>query len=134
MIRTPDRESVKREYLRAKAHYQRLGVPDNIKLVTYAEGVTPLGDSETLAVVQESLGLRQPPVITPHEGPPNVEAIRERIAARQKQQIGELTRHTQRLMHLSDKAVTSTGRGRTVRRWLSGKRLRKRTGPRSTMS
>ncbi len=104
VIRTPDRESVKREYLRAKAHYQHLGVPDNIKLVTYAEGVTPLGDSETLAVVQESLGLRQPPVITPNEGPPNVEAIRERIAARQKQQIGELTRHTQRLMHLSDKA------------------------------
>ena len=104
VIRTPDRESVKREYLRAKAHYQRLGVPDNIKLVTYAEGVTPLGDSETLAVVQESLGLRQPPVITPNEGPPNVEAIRERIATRQKQQIGELTRHTQRLMHLSDKA------------------------------
>ncbi|RLS56288.1 MAG: hypothetical protein DWH91_07095 [Planctomycetota bacterium] len=104
MIRTPEIESVKREYARAKAHYQELGVPDNIRLVANADGPTPLGDQETLAIINETLSITQPPVITPNEGPPNEEAIRQRIAARQKQQIGELTRHTQRLMHLSDKA------------------------------
>ena len=103
VIRTPDIESVKREYLRAKDHYRQLGVPDNIKLVSYANASTPLGDPETIGLVNETLDINQPPVITPNEGPPDEEALRQRIAARQKRQFEELRQYTQRLMHVSDK-------------------------------
>ncbi len=103
VIRTPDIESVKREFVRAKAHYQLLGVPNNIKLISYADGPAHLGNQETIGLVNESFNINQPPVITTNEGPPDEEALRQRIAARQKRQFEELRQYTQRLMHVSDK-------------------------------
>lgn len=111
-IRTPSTDSVEREFTRARVHYEKLGHSDRIRLIQSENGIGPAGSAEVIAALASALSLpdfkpvdlvTDPELIKFNEPKENPE-WRGYIAARQKQQIGELTRHTQRLMHLSDKA------------------------------
>ena len=100
-IRTPVIASVEREFARAKAHFDKLGAGDNIRLIKSGDGTGPAGASKTVALIQKAFnaeGVRQSKIEEPDD-----EKLRQRILARQKRQFEELRRHTQRLMHLSDK-------------------------------
>ncbi len=100
-IRTPVIDSVEREFARAKAHFDKLGAGDNIRLIKSGDGTGPAGASKTVALIQKAFnaeGVRHPLIEEPED-----ESHRQHIIARQKRQFEELRRHTQRLMHLSDK-------------------------------
>ncbi len=101
-IRTPAIDSVEREFARAKAHFDKLGAGDKIRLIKSGDGTGPLGTPETMALIQKALHAEDAKPFTPEE-PKEDEVLRQRIAARQKRQFEELRLHTQRLMHLSDK-------------------------------
>lgn len=101
-VRTAAIDSVEREFARAKSHYEKLGEPDSILLLKSGDGTGPVGSDRLFELLRRSMKTEktksEPEEIKTDDDLPM------RIAARQKQQIGELTRHTQRLMHLSDKA------------------------------
>ncbi len=107
-IRTPAIDSVEREFVRAKAHYEKLGRADHIQLIKSGDGTGPAGDGKTIATIAKILRLddfapvRELPQLPLDELQEN-DNWRAAIAERQRRQIGELLRHTQRLMHLSDK-------------------------------
>ena len=102
VIRTPAIDSVEREFVRAKTHYEKLGCADQLTLIKSGDGTGHVGAEATMGLVRKLMKTEKGDnkLVEPQEN----EALRQRIAARQKQQVGELTRHTQRLMHLSDKA------------------------------
>ncbi len=125
VIRTPQLDSVEREFVRAKDHFERLGNANNIVLIKSGDGTGPAGCAATLAAVRQAFGLE---AIPGEERDPAQDAardaarmsirvagswnrditvedaeVRASIAARQKRQFEELRLHTQRLMHLSDK-------------------------------
>lgn len=107
VIRTASADSVEREFTRARSHYEKLGMGDRIHLVKSGDGSGPVGTFETMKLVEKQFrkaGHTWKPLPTWEGETADDEPLRQRIASRQKQQIGELTRHTQRLMHLSDKA------------------------------
>ena len=107
VIRTPGIDSVEREFARAKAHFDKLGAGDKLRLIKSGDGTGPIGAPETMALVQEALQITNAQLsiakaFRPEE-PNEDEALRQRIAARQKRQFEELRQYTQRLMHVSDK-------------------------------
>ncbi len=102
VIRTPKIDSVEREFARAKAHFDKLGAGDQIRLIKSGDGNGPIGVPETMALVQKALHVTDVKPFTTEE-PKENEALRQRIAARQKRQFEEMRQYTQRLMHVSDK-------------------------------
>ena len=102
VIRTPVLASVEHEFARAKVHFEKLQAVDKIRLVKSGDGTGPLGATETIVFVQKALNITNPEQQDLLNGEED-EMIRQRIADRQKRQFEELRRHTQRLMHLSDK-------------------------------
>ncbi|MFO1007059.1 MAG: hypothetical protein U0929_13950 [Planctomycetaceae bacterium] len=102
VLRTPPLESVEREFARAKTHYEKLGATDMIHLIKSGDGTGPVGTSETMTLVKQTLS-PTPPESIRHEDPDESETQRQYIAARQKRQCEELRQYNQRLMHVSDK-------------------------------
>ena len=107
-IRTPPIDSVEREFARAKVHFEKLGKADNIQLIKSGDGTGPVGSAETIKSLAKLLDLENFEPVTELPELPLSELKenpewRSFIAERQRRQIGELTRHTQRLMHVSDK-------------------------------
>lgn len=97
-IVTADVESVRREFTRAREHYDRLGSDDNIKLVISADGTGPAFSAEAGQELLSVLGLESP------KRGRGVALVDSTAAERvQQQQVDELNRFTQRLMHSSDK-------------------------------
>jgi cephalosporin-C deacetylase-like acetyl esterase len=101
-IRIPSIDSIKREFDRAKAHFDKLGVGEKIRLIKSGDGTGPAGAQETMTLVKKAFEIADRRLKKPIDWKDD-EALRQRIAARQKRQFEELRRHTQRLMHLSDK-------------------------------
>lgn len=101
-VRTAAINSVEREFARAKSHYEKLGEPESILLLKSGDGTGPVGSDRLFELLRRSMKTEKTKSV-PEEIKTD-DDLPKRIAARQKQQIGELTRHTQRLMHLSDKA------------------------------
>ena len=103
MIRTAKVDSVGREFARAKAHYEKLGQGNKIALVKSGNGTGPAGGDDVFAAITPFVLNRKDRIAyEPHEPKAN-EVTDRKIASRQKRQFEELRRHTQRLMHLSDK-------------------------------
>jgi len=101
VIRTPPVDAVEREFARAKTHFEKLGAADKITFIKSGDGTGHAGAEETMELVRQLMATKKKEYRAAE--PKEDEKLRQRIAARQKQQIGELTRHTQRLMHISDK-------------------------------
>ena len=103
VIRTAKLDSVEREFERAKVHYVKLGKGDNITLVKSGDGQGPIGSDAMFEAIRPLVPAREDSIEYEPKKPVNDPVSQSSIADRQKRQIGELTRHTQRLMHLSDK-------------------------------
>ena len=102
VIRTPAIDSVEREFARAKVHFEKLGAGDKIRLIKSGDGTGPIGAPKTMAIVQQALQVKKVKPFQTNE-PKEDEALRQRIATRQKRQFEEMRQYTQRLMHVSDK-------------------------------
>jgi hypothetical protein len=101
-ITPPDPASVQREFARARAHYQQLGAAEEITLIPRRAGATGPISEEGLAAFLASLGIES--VAPPGDVPPPAEVDLAALdAARQKRLVGSLVRHTQMLLHRSDK-------------------------------
>ncbi|MCA9075190.1 MAG: hypothetical protein KDA93_09160 [Planctomycetaceae bacterium] len=97
VIRTTDVESVRREYDRASQHFEQLHLPDHLRLVVSQKGNGPAFSSEATEAITSALGLdNQSLVEIPLIDAPDP-------VAREKRQMDELIRFTQRLLHHSDK-------------------------------
>lgn len=89
--------SVEREFTRAHEHYQKLGVANNLVLIKTPDGAGSPGSDELLKLLGATEELK------PVDPTQQNAAVKPLIDARQKRQIGEIDRFTQRLMHQSDK-------------------------------
>ena len=96
----PATDSVRREFERAREHYERLGVSKQITLVEPEFG-TPAGTERALRAVLKSVGINE----YRKAGPPRENPVdaTDLAAARQKRLVGDLVRHTQMVLHRSDK-------------------------------
>ena len=92
--------SVEREFARAKEHYDKLGVPDNIVLIRTADGAEAPGSPELRELLGATAEVPQKGTVDPAG---EEQRIRPLIEARQKRQIAEIDRFTQRLLNHSDK-------------------------------
>jgi dienelactone hydrolase len=100
-IATCSLKEVESEFERAKSHYDQLGVPDRIVLITSGQGLGPSGSDAALVAFCKKLGVS-------HDGPVSSASLkltqaRTDPADRQRRQVQELVDYTQRLMRLSEK-------------------------------
>lgn len=101
-IAPPDPDSVQREFERARTHYQKLGAAEEITLIPRREEATDPISEEGLAAFLAALGIDT--VAPPGEPPPPAEVDLDALdAARQRRLVESLVRHTQMLLHRSDK-------------------------------
>jgi cephalosporin-C deacetylase-like acetyl esterase len=108
-------ESVRQEFQRAKIHFDRLGVGNNIQLIVSGSGGSGPPGSEAARVAlrravnfhREVIGLQDilggSDELNYEQSEEAQAALHQAINQRQKQQIDELQRHTQTLLHRSDK-------------------------------
>lgn len=99
VIRTPSDEQVDREFQRAKRYFERAGAEDQIKLIDSDSDTAP--SRATLLELLTSVGANLTTTDAP-SGEPQTE-LTEWLKQRQKTQLDELIRHSQRLLHRSDK-------------------------------
>ncbi len=100
-IKTCALDDVSFEYERAKRTYAQLDAPDRISLVTSANGTGPSGSESALTTFLKELGVND-------DSPAKFnkpELLHDQVdgAARQRQQVEELTEYTQHLLRLSPK-------------------------------
>ncbi|MCA9111037.1 MAG: hypothetical protein KDA52_13885, partial [Planctomycetaceae bacterium] len=99
-IETAPLDSVRSEYARAAVHFDKLGYSDQVQLVVSQQGSGPAFSSEARDALTSSIGLSK----GRSETEPEIAlAITPDATAREKRQLDELVRFTQRLLHSSDK-------------------------------
>ncbi|MCI0333526.1 MAG: dienelactone hydrolase family protein [Planctomycetes bacterium] len=94
-------DDVRSEYQRAKTTYAHLDAADRISLVTSANGTGPSGSEPALTAFLKLLGVEHGPSAKFNK----LELAHDQVdaAARQRQQVQELTEYTQHLLRLSPK-------------------------------
>lgn len=99
-LATPPLSSVQKEFLRAREHYNKLGVSTAINLVISGSGHGPPGSPDALKYFLSALGdnliLRQEKLDSIQDLRPNFEP-----AVRMRRQYQQLVEHSQKLMRLS---------------------------------
>ena len=101
-LETPPLASVRAEFRRARQHFERLGIPDRLRLVVSGSGKGPPFSPQALG---ELLSALDGGLTLPGETRRN-EPLRDRRAGfdpavRMKRQYGQLVEHCQKLMRLS---------------------------------
>ncbi len=103
-IAGPDIAAVRREFERAGEHYEQLDAADSIQLVETTAGRGDPGSDAALTAFLSTLGIDTlAPAGEPTDHPWDADAVAAHNALRQRRQVEELVRHTQRLLHRSDK-------------------------------
>ncbi len=101
-ITPPDPASVQREFARARQHYEKLGIAEEITLIPRSEEPSGPFSEAGLAAFLAALGMDT--VAPPGEPPPPADGELAALdAARQQRLVESLVRHTQMLLHRSDK-------------------------------
>lgn len=107
-VTTAPLESVRREYDRASQHFEQLNLSNHVRLVVSLDGSGPAFSPQATDSLTSALSLGSHPLVEiPLSGASGP-------VAREKRQMDELIRFTQRLLHRSDKV--------RAKRWASADR------------
>ncbi len=94
-LRTPDPESVRHEFERARTLIAGFPVQPDWRLVLSGDGTGAPGSSELLEAFQKHMGRKLPQTTNQTSRPPDFPA---EAATRERRQVAEINAHTQRLL------------------------------------